>query len=138
MRKYLSTLEDETTQRSIEEYLGAFTESFKLILQQNPVERMGYAVLLASKTALRLKAANPKLREHEIAGRLQVIARNVRLTTILNDLTPEEKRILQLHPMNPLGIKKSKSATSPVRQSVRRLGHKKSKKTKKAGTRKRV
>ncbi|MBN1594824.1 hypothetical protein JW933_02755 [candidate division FCPU426 bacterium] len=96
MRKYLNTLGDERTPRSIEEYLGAFTESFKMILNQNPIERMGQSVLLAAKTALRLKAANPKLREHEIAGRLQAIARNIRLTTILNDLTPEEKGIIKL------------------------------------------
>lgn len=100
MRQYLNTLEDETTPRTMEEYLGAFMESLKMILHQNPIERMGHTVLLAAKTALRLKAANPKLKEHEIAGRLQSIARSIRLTTIINDLTPEEKRILKLHPRN--------------------------------------
>ncbi len=100
MRQYLETLEDGQSARSIEEYLGAFTESFKIILCQNPVERMGHAVLLAAKTALRLKAVRPGLKEHEIARRLQAIARNLRLTTILNDLTPEEKGMLQLHPLN--------------------------------------
>jgi hypothetical protein len=137
MRRYLNTLEDETTPRRIEEYLGAFTESLKLILQQNPVERMGHAVLLASKTALRLKAAKPELREHEISGRLQAIARNIRLITIINDLTPEEKRILQLHPRNRKTTRKSKSAVSPG-QGVRQLGSKPTAKTKKTGTRKRA
>lgn len=98
MRRYLTTLEDDKTPRSTEEYLGAFTESLKVILHQNPVERMGHAVLLAAKTALRLKAANPKLKEYEIANSLQKIARSIRLTTILDDLTPEEKVILNLHP----------------------------------------
>lgn len=100
MRRYLSILQEDSNPRNIEEYLGAFSESLKLILQQNPVERMGHAVLLAAKTAMRLKAADPRLKEHEIANRLQFIARNIRLTTILKDLTPEEKRILKLHPDN--------------------------------------
>ncbi|MCK5242957.1 hypothetical protein KAR34_10950 [bacterium] len=136
MRRYLNTLEDEQTPRSIEEYLGAFIESFKLILQQNPVERMGYSVLLAAKTALRLKAANPKLKEHEIAHRLQTIARDIRLNTILNDLTPEEKTMLQLHPLNRqqhTRTVKRKSAAN--KQSVRRPGKQTKKK---AGSRKRA
>jgi len=137
MRRYLNTLEDEQTPRSIEEYLGAFTESFKLILHQNPVERMGHAVLLAAKTALRLKAANFKLKEHEIAGRLQAIARNIRLTTIINDLTPEEKRILKLHPLNQDNSNSRKAAHKAVtgKPSVRLLGQKN---RKKAVSRKRV
>jgi hypothetical protein len=138
MRRYLNTLEDERTPRSIEEYLGAFTESFKLILNQNPVERMGHTVLLAAKTALRLKAVNPKLKEHEIAGRLQAIARNIRLTTMINDLTPEEKRILKLHPLNQANANHNKS-TSPKpasgRAGVRLLGPKAKKK---AASRKRA
>jgi hypothetical protein len=130
MRRYLSTLEDEQTPRSIEEYLGAFIESFKLILQQNPVERMGHSVLLAAKTALRLKAANPKLNEYEIAHRLQTIARNIRLTTIINDLTPEEKRILQLHPLNKKKqvASRKKPTRSSGKTSVRMLGKKTKKK----------
>jgi hypothetical protein len=96
MRQYLNTLEDEQTPRSIEEYLGAFTESLKMILHQNPVDRIGLTAMLAAKTALRLKAANPKFKEHEISHRLQGIARSVRLTNILKDLTPEEKRIIKL------------------------------------------
>jgi len=100
MRQYLETLEEDQSARSTEEYIGAFTESFKIVLYQNPVERMGHAVLLAAKTALRIKAARPALKEHEIARRLQAIARNIRITTILNDLTPEEKGMLQLHPLN--------------------------------------
>ncbi len=102
MRKYLETLEEEQSARSTEEYIGAFTESFKIVLCQNPVERMGHAVLLAAKTAMRIKAARPALKEHEIARRLQDIARNIRITTILNDLTPEEKGMLQLHPLNQI------------------------------------
>ncbi len=98
MKRYLSTLEDEKTPRSIEEYIGAFTESLKVILKQNPVERIGQAVMLASKTALRIKAVNPNLKEHEIAHQLQRVARNIRLSAILKDLTPEEKSILNLVP----------------------------------------
>ncbi|MEW6517365.1 MAG: hypothetical protein AB1439_10740 [candidate division FCPU426 bacterium] len=115
MRRYLNILEEKNDPRHIEEYLGAFSESLKLILQQNPVERMGHAVLLAAKTAMRLKAAEPRLREHEIANRLQFIARNIRLTTILKDLTPEEKRILKLHPSNhnaPVSKPRRKPAAS--------------------------
>ncbi len=100
MRRYLTILEEANNPRNLEEYLGAFSESLKLILHQNPVEHMGHAVLLAAKTAMRLKAADPRLKEHEIANRLQFIARNIRLTTILKDLTPEEKNILKLHPSN--------------------------------------
>lgn len=103
MRRYLTTLEDEKNPRSIEEYIGAFTESMKVVLKQNPVERTGHAVLLAAKTSLRIKAANPKLKEHEIANQLQKVARNLRLTTILMDLTPEEKGILKLLPQVKLG-----------------------------------
>ncbi len=120
MRQYLNTLEDETTPRTIEEYLGAFTESLKLIMYQNPIERMGHTVLLAAKTALRLKTANPKLKEHEIAGRLQAIARNIRLTTIINDLTPEEKRILKLYPQNK--HTPSASQSPPQRQGAAQPG----------------
>jgi hypothetical protein len=98
MKRYLPTLEDENSKRSAEEYLGAFTESLKMILKHNPVERIGLTVLLAAKTALRLRAANSEWPEHEIAGQLQRIARNIRLTSILRDLTPEEKSIMQLHP----------------------------------------
>jgi len=98
MKRYLPTLEEEKTPKRIEEYLGAFTESMKVVLQQNPVDRIGHAVLLASKTSLRLKAANPKLKEYEIANQLQKIARSLRLATILKDLTPEEKGILKLMP----------------------------------------
>lgn len=90
MQQFLHTLEDDQTTRSSEEYLGAFTENLNLILHHNPVERIGLTVMLAAKTALRLKAANPKLKEHDIARKLQAIARNVRLATIINDLTPEE------------------------------------------------
>lgn len=120
MQKYLTTLEEEKTPRSLEEYIGAFTESLKVILQQNPVDRIGHAVLLAGKTALRLKAANPKLKEHEIAHQLQKIARNLRLTTILNDLTPEEKGMLKMIPEikekgdQKNGKRKAKSNVKPA------------------------
>ena len=99
MERYLAQLDEAPSHRSTEEYLGAFTESLKLIQRQNPVERMGNAVLLAAKTALRLKAANPAVAEHELAHWLQSIARNIRLDTILKDLTPEEKRILKMAPV---------------------------------------
>jgi hypothetical protein len=96
MEKYLSILNENVPERSVEEYLGAFTESLKFIQQQNPVERMGHAVLLAAKTALRLKVVMPQLSEHDISHRLQGIARSIRLMSILRDLTPEEKRMLKL------------------------------------------
>ncbi len=112
MERYLATLDEAQTQRSQEEYLGAFTESMKIILRQNPIERLGHAVLLAAKTALRMKAALPELKEHEIANRLQAIARNIRLVDILADLTPEEKRILQLHPHNHAGQRSTAATVS--------------------------
>jgi hypothetical protein len=62
MHRYLAALDEDQPQRSSEEYLGAFTESLKLIGTQSPIDRIGHAVLLAAKTALRLKAAMPKLR----------------------------------------------------------------------------
>jgi hypothetical protein len=97
MHRYLTTLNEDQPERSTEEYLGAFTESLKLIQQETPVERMGHAVLLAAKTALRLKAVMPKLQEHEIARRLQSIARGIRLFEILKDLTPEEKGMIKFN-----------------------------------------
>lgn len=97
MKRYLEKLDENRPQRSSEEYLGAFTESLKIIQRQNPVERMGHAVLLAAKTALRLKASVPSLKEHEIANRLQTIARNIRLQEIFKDLTPEEKGMIKLN-----------------------------------------
>jgi hypothetical protein len=106
MHRYLAALDENQPQRSVEEYLGAFTESLKLIEQQSPLDRIGHAVLLAAKTALRLKAALPSLKEHEIANRLQAIARNIRLGQLLRDLTPEEK-----------GWLKAEHARSAVRRS---------------------
>ncbi len=134
MKRYLTTLEDEKTPRNVEEYIGAFTESLKVILKQNPVERIGQAVLLASKTALRLKFANPNLKEHEIANHLQRVARNIRLSTILKDLTPEEKGILNLVPDRNLnGFLKTPALTN------KNLGKAKSAKAgKSASTRKRA
>lgn len=90
IRRYLATLDENQPQRSVEEYLGAFTESLKWIERQNSLDRIGHAVLLAAKTALRLKAVLPSLKEHEIGNRLQSIARNHRLGQLLSDLTPEE------------------------------------------------
>ena len=95
MKRYLAALDEKQPRRSSEEYLGAFSESLKIIHHENPVDRMGHAVLLAAKTALRLKATMPELKEHEIAGRLQTIARSTRLLDILQDLTPEEKRMIK-------------------------------------------
>jgi hypothetical protein len=95
MKKYMTTLAEDQPQRSLEEYLGAFTESLKLIQHENPVDRIGHAVMLAAKTALRLKAIMPKLKEHEIANRLQTIARSIRLMNILKDVTPEERSMLK-------------------------------------------
>jgi hypothetical protein len=100
MERYLAKLDEDQPQRSAEEYLGAFSESLKLILHQNPVDHLGNAVLLAAKTALRLKAALPHVQEHEIARRLQTLARSIRLQQIMGDLTPEEKNMLKLHPPN--------------------------------------
>lgn len=97
MHRYLATLDEDRSPRSAEEYLGAFTESLKLIMQESPVERMGNAVFLAAKTALRLKAAVPGLSEREVANRLQAIARSIRLFEILKDLTPEEKGMIKLN-----------------------------------------
>lgn len=113
MEKHLATLSEDRSQRTTEEYLGAFTESMKIIQHQNPVERIGHAVLLTAKTALRLRAANPNLPEHEIARWLQTIARNLRITAILDDLTPEEKRFLHTSARRP--------AAAPIR-SRRRAG----------------
>jgi hypothetical protein len=87
--------------RSEEEYLGAFTESLKLTLPQNPVERLANAVFLAAKTALHLKATNPGLKEHEIATILQAITHRVRMHSIIHDLTPEEKRMMKLNRLLP-------------------------------------
>lgn len=97
MYRFLTTLDEDQPQRTAEEYLGAFTESMKLIERESSVERVGHAVLLAAKTALRLKAAMPNLGEHEIASRLQSIARNIRLFEIFKDLTPEEKGIIKIN-----------------------------------------
>ncbi len=112
MERYLACL-DEDQQRSSEEYLGAFKESLKMILHQNPVDRIGNAVLLAAKTALRLKACLPEAAEHEIALRLQAFARSIRLVEILEDLTPEEKRMLK-HP-SQFGAVTRASGVSPAR-----------------------
>lgn len=90
MKQYLATLAEDQPQRSSEEYLGAFMESLKLTQHENPIDRIGHAVLLAAKTALRLKVVMPELKEHEISHKLQMIARSIRLMNILNDLTPEE------------------------------------------------
>jgi hypothetical protein len=95
MKKYLATLAEDQPERSSEEYLGAFAESIKLIQHENPVDRIGHAVLLAAKTALRLKAVRPQLREHEIALRLQILARSIRLRNILKDITPEERSMFK-------------------------------------------
>jgi hypothetical protein len=95
MKKYLATLAEDQPQRSSEEYLGAFTESLKLTQHENPIDRIGHAVLLAAKTALRLKAVMPQLKEHEISNRLQIIARSTRLMNILKDLTPEERSMFK-------------------------------------------
>ncbi|NTV52725.1 MAG: hypothetical protein HGA76_06915 [Candidatus Firestonebacteria bacterium] len=95
MKKYLDTLAENQPERSLEEYLGAFSESIKLIQHENPLDRIGNAVLLAAKTALRLKAVNPRLKEHEIALRLQTLARSIRLLDILKDVTPEERSMFK-------------------------------------------
>jgi hypothetical protein len=95
MKKYLAALAEDQPQRSSQEYLGAFTESLKLIQHENPVERIGHAVLLAATTALRLKAVLPHLREFEIAQRLQTTARGIRLMDILKDVTPEERSMFK-------------------------------------------
>jgi hypothetical protein len=95
MKKYLATLAEDQPVRSSEEYLGAFAECLKLIQHENPVDRIGHAVLLAAKTALRLKAVMPALREHEIAQRLQTLARSFRLQHILKDITPEERSMFK-------------------------------------------
>jgi len=128
MQRYLSALEEDQPRRSAEEYLGAFTESLKMIQQERPVERMGNAVLLAAKTALRLKAVMPKLSDHEIAGRLQLIARSIRLSEILKDLTPEEKGMIKLNHDNQIAAKSSycttrktaKAASPPARKGQSR------------------
>ena len=112
MQRYLATLDENQPQRSAEEYLGAFTESMKLIERQTPIERLGHAVLLAAKTALRLKAALPKLKEHEIANRLQSIARSLRLQELLKDLTPEEKGLLKLNHARRLASGRRTTRTS--------------------------
>jgi hypothetical protein len=118
MHRYLTTLNEDQPERSTEEYLGAFTESLKLIQQETPVERMGHAVLLAAKTALRLKAVMPKLQEHEIARRLQSIARGIRLFEILKDLTPEEKGMIKF---NRIQKSSRRAAAKPrARRSVPR------------------
>lgn len=119
MKRYLEKLDENRPQRSMEEYLGAFTESLKMIQHQNPVERMGHAVLLAAKTALRLKACMPSLKEHEIANRLQIMARNVRLQELFSDLTPEEKNMIKLNdrlhqPGRPAAAGKSSGRKSPL------------------------
>lgn len=119
MRRHLETLEEAPNPRSVEEYLGAFTESFKMILHQNPVERIGHSVWLAAKTALRLKAAKPSLREHEIAARLQELARNIRLTTILNDLTPEEKKMVKVYSARDKARRSLARRRPAARKSVR-------------------
>ena len=95
MKKHLATLAEDQPERSSEEYLGAFAESIRLIQHENPVDRIGHAVLLAAKTALRLKAVIPQLREHEIALRLQTLARSIRLKKILKDITPEERSMFK-------------------------------------------
>lgn len=126
MKRFLATLEEDKTPKRIEEYLGAFTESMKVILKQNPVERIGHAVLLAAKTSLRLKAANPKLKEYEIANQLQKIARGMRLETILLDLTPEEKSILNLVPQAKAGrLVESAKKGSGLKKSVKHTKAKK-------------
>jgi hypothetical protein len=110
MKKYLATLAENQPERSLEEYLGAFTESIKLIQHENPVDRIGNAVLLAAKTALRLKAVRPQLREHEIALRLQVLARSIRIQNILQDITPEERSMFKWS-----DLEKQKVTSSPAR-----------------------
>ncbi len=95
MKKFLATLAEDQPQRSSEEYLGAFMESLKMIQHENPIDRIGHAVFLAAKTALRLKSVMPQLKEHEIAHRLQSLARSTRLMDILKDLTPEERSMLK-------------------------------------------
>jgi hypothetical protein len=120
MKKFLATLAEDQPERSLEEYLGAFTESIKLIQHENPVDRIGNAVLLAAKTALRLKAVRPQLREHEIALRLQILARSIRIKNILQDITPEERSMFKWSdnekrngaPAKPIARKPSKAKTS--------------------------
>jgi len=124
MQKFFHALEDENTPRSSEEYMGAFTESLNLILHHNPVEQMGLTVMLAAKTALRLKAGNPKLREHDIASKLQGIARNVRLAAILRDLTPEEKNILNLNQATRAARAARAAKPAPGRNHGRNHGRK--------------
>jgi len=118
MYRCLATLDEDQPRRSAEEYLGAFTKSLKMIMQESPVERTGHAVLLAAKTALRLKAAMPGLSEHEIANRLQAIARNIRLLEILKDLTPEEKDMIRFNHKSK-SSQKTAAASSRTRSASR-------------------
>jgi len=130
MERYLNILDESQPKRDVEEYLGAFDKSLKMILRLNPIDRIGQSVLLAAKTALRIKASMPQVKEHEIAGRLKEIARNIRLLKILNELTPEEKRILKLHPSN--------KKCQPLVKSKRKTSLKTKPKVKKNLKRKRV
>jgi hypothetical protein len=110
MKAYLATLAEDQPVRSSEEYMGAFAESIRLIQHENPVDRIGHAVLLAAKTALRLKAVMPQLREHEIALHLQTLARSIRLKNILKDITPEERSMFKWSGTENGGVRPSAPA----------------------------